>query len=88
MVARANVPFLRLSYKQLEETPDSAVIARISKNLGLPLPDGDPVHEVGHERLAGARSLEFAERFRHEYPRLMKKLDRKRVARLSALDKL
>jgi hypothetical protein len=76
---------LRLSYEGTLRCPEPDLMARIAAHVGVDLPRIE-LSDAGHQRLAGTKGRDFADRFRHENARFLARLARRRAGRLARLD--
>jgi LPS sulfotransferase NodH len=80
---RLGVSPLRLTYEQLANETETKSLERVLAHLGRPA-SPFPAPKSGHSKLSGAKSLDFATRFRTEYPRLIAIFEARRKKRQTA----
>lgn len=83
MITRAGLTPLRLSYEAVNALGPDRTAGLLAHRLGLAPPAGALADR--HQKLPGAKSAEYAERFRGENPAFMRRLDRVRAPLLHKL---
>lgn len=69
---------LRLTYETVITSPESILLAKIAKHLGIDL-QLDEIPESDHIKLSGSKNVEFAERFRAENATFINDIERRRI---------
>jgi LPS sulfotransferase NodH len=79
LIQREGLSPLRLSYEKCVGMNEIDFVEQVAAHVGVALP-GDIEIRTEHRKVSGSKSDEFAERFRHDHPRLVEKLERRRTA--------